>query len=189
MLKKITGLMTVVVMAIVAFMSGVSEKAHDLLFKYMANTGMVLAMANIYSKYTYDAALNIRTLAAAITATETGAIILDIGNGLVDGDLVIDYSALDVVTGDECYAFTLEGSPDAAFGTAANIKALAQLTIGGATGLNAPNGVADAAAGRCVIPFRNERIGTTYRYVRLLTTLSGTTPSIVFAAFLAKDDD
>ena len=144
-------------------------------------------MANIYSKFTYDAASNIRTLAAAITATETGSIIIDIGNGLVDGSLVIDYSALDVVAGDECYAFTLEGSPDAGFGTAANIKALAQLTIGGATALNAPNGAADAAAARLVIPFRNERVGTTYRYVRLLTTLSGTTPSITFSAFLARD--
>lgn len=143
-------------------------------------------MGNLYSQRTYDAALNVRTLAAAITSTETGALILDLGAGLVCGDLVIDYSAMDTTTGDECYAFTLEGSPDAAFGTAGNIKALAQLTIGGTTGLNPPNGAADAAAGRLVIPFRNERIGTTYRYVRLLTTVSGTSATIIFAAFLAK---
>ena len=142
-------------------------------------------MANLYSQYTYDNATLIRASASAITATETGSVILDVGAGLVDGYLVLDVATLDVVTGDESYHFMLEGSPDAAFGTAGNIRIVAQLHLGGATA-TAPNGAADAV-GRFVIPFRNERNGTTYRYLRLVTTIAGTSPSTTFIGFLAKD--
>jgi hypothetical protein len=142
-------------------------------------------MSNLYSQHTYDNALLIRALASAITSTETGSVILDVGAGLFVGDLVIDYSGLDVATGDEAYTFMLEGSPDAAFGTAGNIPVVAMQRIGGATGA-APGGTADAAAGTITVPFRNERNGTTFRYLRLYTLLAGTTPSIVFKAFLAK---
>ena len=143
-------------------------------------------MANLYSQFTFDAALIIRPAGAAITATETNATILDLGNGLIDGYLVLDVTALDTVTGDESYEVMLEVSPDAAFGTAANIRVAAEMKIGGATGA-APNGAADTI-GRFVIPFRDERNGTTYRYARLYTVIAGTTPSITFSAFLAKDD-
>lgn len=175
----------VVALAVFAktFVISTAVKAFQGLTRYMGNTGMIL-YANQYSQYTYDNALLIRALAAAITATETGSVILDMGSGFCEGDLVIDYSGLDVATGDEAYTFMLEGSPDATFGTAANITVLAMQRIGGATGAT-PVGTADAAAGRIVLPFRNERNGTTYRYMRLYTLLAGTTPSIVFKAFLA----
>ena len=142
-------------------------------------------MSNLYSQHTYDNATLIRATAAAITATETGSIILDVGAAMLKGDLVINYSGLDVATGDEAYTFMLEGSPDAAFGTAANITVCAMQRIGGATGAT-PVGTADAAAGTITIPFRNERNGTVYRYLRLYTLIAGTTPSIVFQAFLGK---
>jgi len=140
---------------------------------------------NLYSQRIFDAALVIRAAGAAITSTETGSLILDVGNGLLDADLVIDVTAMDATTGDEGYAFTLEGSPDAAFGTAGNIVALARLNVGGATGSAAPTGTA-TAIGRFLLPVRNEQNGTTYRYLRLLSTLSGTSPSITFSAFLTK---
>jgi hypothetical protein len=142
-------------------------------------------MSNKYSQFTYDNSLLIRASAAAITATETGSVILDVGDGLVDGYLVLDVATLDVVTGDESYHFMLEGSPDAAFGTAGNIRIVAQLHLGGSTA-TAPNGAADAI-GRFLIPFRNERNGTTYRYMRLVTTIAGTSPSTTFIGWLAKD--
>ena len=142
-------------------------------------------MSNLYSQYTYDEALKIRADGAAITSTETGSIILDLGPGLVEGYLVLDITALDVTTGDEAYSFMLEGSPDAAFGTAGNIRVVSELRVGGAT-FTAPNGAADAV-GRFVIPFRNERNGTIYRYARLYTLLAGTSPSVDFSGFLAKD--
>lgn len=142
-------------------------------------------MGNLYSQFNYDAATVIRPLTAAITATETNATILDLGDGLVDGYVVVDVSAIDTVTGDEGYALYVEGSPDAAFGTAGNIRVIADLKLGGATA-TAPNGAADVP-GRYVIPFRNERGGTTTRYVRLYTLITGTSPSITFLAFVAAD--
>ena len=142
-------------------------------------------MSNIFSQFTYDNALLIRAVGAAITSTETGSVILDLGNGFQCGDLVLDVTAMDVTTGDEAYSVMLEVSPDATFGTAGNIRVAAELRIGGAT-FTAPNGAADAV-GRFVIPFRNERNGTIYRYARLYTLIAGTSPSITFSAFLAKD--
>ena len=142
-------------------------------------------MSNLHSQHTYDNATLIRALAAAITSTETGSIILDVGAAMFKGDLVINYSGLDVVTGDEAYTFMLEGSPDATFGTAGNITVCAMQRIGGATGAT-PVGTADPAAGTITIPFRNERNGVVYRYLRLYTLVAGTSPSIVFTAFLGK---
>lgn len=142
-------------------------------------------MSNLHSQHTYDNATLIRATAAAITATETGSIILDVGAAMFKGDLVINYSGLDVATGDEAYTFMLEGSPDATFGTAGNITVCAMQRIGGATGAT-PVGTADAAAGTITIPFRNERNGVVFRYLRLYTLVAGTSPSIVFTAFLGK---
>jgi hypothetical protein len=143
-------------------------------------------MANQYSMYTYDEATKVRPAGAAITATETCATILDLGaGGILEADLVVDVAAIDTVTGDEVYTIILEGSPDAAFGTATNITVLAMQKLGGATGA-APLGTADGI-GRFVIPFRNERNGILYRYARLYTVIAGTTPSITFKAFLGKD--
>ena len=143
-------------------------------------------MANLYSQFTFDKELQLRADGAAITATETSSTILDLGAGLLDAYVVFDVTALDVTTGDESYKFMLEFSPDAAFGTAGNIRVVAQLHIGGATATS-PNGAADAI-GRFVLPFRNERNGTTYRYARLYTLIAGTSPSIDFGAFIAKDE-
>ena len=143
-------------------------------------------MANLYSQHTYDNALLLRADGAAITATETNATILDLGAGLLDAYVIFDVTALDVTTGDESYKFMLEFSPDAAFGTAGNIRVVAQLHIGGATATT-PNGAADTI-GRFTLPFRNERNGTAYRYARLYTLIAGTSPSIDFSAWIAKDE-
>lgn len=148
-------------------------------------------MANLYSQFTYDAALLLRASTTAITSTETGSLILDVGNGLVDADLVIDIATMDVASTDESYTFVLEGSPDAAFGTAGNITILAILGAGSVAGVltatGAPLGAADTV-GRYVVPFRNERNGTTFRYLRLKTVIAGTSASTTFMAFVAKDE-
>lgn len=143
-------------------------------------------MANLHSQHTFDAALLLRPDGAAITATETSSTILDLGAGMLDGYVIFDVTAMDVTTGDESYKFMLEFSPDAAFGTAGNIRVVAQLHVGGATA-TAPNGAADTI-GRFTLPFRNERNGMTYRYARLYTLIAGTSPSIDFSAWIAKDE-
>jgi hypothetical protein len=139
-------------------------------------------MANLYSQFTYDNALLLEASAAHTTAqTDVGATILDLGAGLVCGHLVIDVTGIDVASTDEYYVISLEGSTVAAM-TSGSVE-LAVSRMGNVT---AP-GDADTAVGRFVVPFRNEQNGTVYRYVRLSTKVDGTTPSITFSAWLAKD--
>jgi hypothetical protein len=138
-------------------------------------------MANLYSQFTYDAALLLAASAAHTTAqTDVGATILDLGAGLVCGHLVIDVTGIDVANSDEYYTISLEGSNVAAM-TSGSVE-LAVSRMGNTT---AP-GDADTAVGRFVAPFRNEQNGVTYRYVRLSTLVAGTSPSITFSAFIAK---
>ncbi len=133
------------------------------------------------NNYMYDDALSLRD-AGNLTSTTTETTILDLGAGFVEGDLVIDVSAIEVATGNEKYTIHLEGS---------NVAAM---TSGSVTLANIPMGIktdpADAttATGRFVVPFRNEQNGTNYRYVRIYTLVAGTidTTGINFAAFIGK---
>jgi hypothetical protein len=139
-------------------------------------------MANLYSQFTYDNALLLEASAAHTTAqTDVGATILDLGAGLVEGYLVIDVTAIDVASTDEYYVISLEGSNVAAMSSGS-----VELAVSRMGNVTAP-GDADTATGRFAVPFRNEQNGTTYRYVRLSTAVAGTTPSITFSAWLAKD--
>lgn len=138
-------------------------------------------MANLYSQFTYDNSLLLEASAAHTTAqTDVGATILDLGEGLFDGFLVIDVTALDVASTDEYYVISLEGSTVAAM-TSGSVE----LGVSRMGNVTAP-GDADTAVGRFAVPVRNEQNGTLYRYVRLSTAVAGTTPSITFSAFLAK---
>lgn len=138
-------------------------------------------MANLHSQFTYDAATSLK--AAGLLAASADGSILDIGSGMVDGYLVIDLSACEVATGDEIYTVSLEGSNVAAM-TSGSV-CLAKKVFGN---LVVPMDAALSAAGRYVIPFRNEEGGTTYRYIRLSTLIAGTIATgINFAAFIARD--
>lgn len=129
---------------------------------------------------TFDAATVLKT-AGLLAATTTGSVILDLGDGFMDADLVLDVSALEVATGDEIYTVALEGSNVA--GMASGSVTLAQKVLGN----NPAPADADTNVGRHVIPFRNELEGVNYRYVRLHTTVVGTIATgINFSAFLAK---
>lgn len=139
-------------------------------------------MANQYSQFTYDDALSLQD-STAITSTTTGATIIDLGAGLVEGYLVLDVSACEVASTDEIYLVCLEGSNVAAM-TSGSV-CLAQIEMGNAT---APAD-ADTGTGRFAVPFRNEQNGTIYRYVRIYTEVAGTidTTGLTFSAFIAKD--
>ena len=139
-------------------------------------------MANIHSQRTYDNALLLKA-AGLVAATTTESIILDLGDGMADADLVIDVSAIEVATGDEKYTIHLEGSNVA--GMASGSVTLANIPMGN---LTAP---ADSATGvgRFIVPFRNEQNGVLYRYVRLYTFVAGTIATgINFSAFIAADE-
>jgi len=138
-------------------------------------------MANLHSQFTYDASLSMK--AAGLVASSADGAILDLGAGMVDGYLVIDASAIEIDSGNEIYTVSLEGSNVAAMSSGS--VCLAKKVFGN---LVVPMDAALSAAGRYVIPFRNEEGGTTYRYVRLSTVVAGTIATgINFSAFIAKD--
>ena len=137
-------------------------------------------MGNLYSQYTYDQ--DHRLKAAGLVAASVDGSIVDIGEGLVDGFLVIDVTAVEIASGDERYTISLEGSNVSAMSSGS--VCLAKKVFGN---LVVPMDAALSAPGRYVIPFRNEEGGNTFRYVRLSTLVAGTIATgINFSAFLAK---
>jgi hypothetical protein len=135
---------------------------------------------NPYGQFIYDDALELKA-AGLVAASEDGSII-DLGPGLFDGFVVVDMSACEVADGDEKYTISLEGSNVAAM-TSGSV-CLGKKVFGN---LVVPMDAALSAAGRYVIPVRNEEGGTIYRYVRLSTLVAGTIATgINFSAFLAK---
>lgn len=146
--------------------------------------------ANLFSQRAYDASLLLKA-AALVGATANGTLILDLGNGCVDADVVVDATAIEIDSSDESYEIQVQGSPDAAFGTAANIVYLGGVTVGhhSSTRLTACGQGTDDVPGRFLVPIRNEKNGTTYRYVRIRTVVAGTVAAgINYTAWLAKDD-
>lgn len=137
-------------------------------------------MANLYSQFTYDTALVAKT--AGLLAASADGTIIDLGDGLVDGFLVIDLTACEIASGNEIYTVSLEGSDAAAMDSGS--VCLAKKVFGN---LVVPMDAALSASGRYVVPFRNEEGGETFRYVRLSTLIAGTIATgINFSAFLAK---
>ena len=133
-----------------------------------------------YSNFTYDTDLELK--AAGLVAASADGSILDLGAGLVEGNLVIDASAIEVATGDEIYTISLEASNVAAM-TSGSV-CLAKKVLGN---LVVPMDAAASTAGRYVVPFRNEENGTVFRYVRLSTLVAGTIATgINFSMFIAK---
>lgn len=136
-------------------------------------------MANLYSMLTFDAATVLK--AAGLIAASTDGAILDLGEGLFDGFLVLDVSAIEVASGDEIYTVSVEGSSVAAM-TSLSV-CLAKKVLGNlVVPMDNPTGI-----GRFVVPFRNEENGVLKRYIRLSTLVAGTVATgINFSAFLAK---
>lgn len=110
------------------------------------------------------------------------AVIADLGAGLVEGNMVVDVSAIEVADNDEVYKISLQGSTSSTF--ASGIVDLAILELGAA---EVTGGDADSAVGRYILPFRTEKNGTVYRYVREYCDVDGTIATgINFTAHLAK---
>ena len=136
--------------------------------------------------FTFDALLQLRD---AVAMTASGAMqvggsnkIVDLGAGLVEGNLVLDVSAIDVSSTDESYTVYLEGSNASDFSSGIVPLVAKPLGIAVANVRSAASGT-----GRHVIPFTNEENGTVYRYVRGYVVIAGTTPSITMLGYLALD--
>ncbi|BBO73870.1 hypothetical protein DSCW_12870 [Desulfosarcina widdelii] len=109
-------------------------------------------------------------------------VIVNLGTGLVTGNLVVDVTAIEIADDDELYKISLQGSSSATF--ASTIVDLAEITLGAAEVIG---GDQDSAIGRYIVPFRTEKNGTIWPYVRLYTDVDGTIATgINFSAFLSK---
>ncbi len=148
---------------------------------------------------TFDAATELKD-AGAITADAAAQVggsdrILDLeeGGGLFDnpqgsdgsrfdGSVIIDVSALDIVSNDEIYNIIAQVSSSPTF--ASDVKNVAILQL--ADTAVAAGGADDGEVGHYELGFTNEQNGVARRYMRLFTDVTGTTPSIDYVAHLAK---
>lgn len=125
--------------------------------------------------------------AGAITADAAAQVggqaqILDLGAARTDAIVVVDVTAIDISSADENYRLVLQGSNSPTF--ASGIQNLAILELG-ATAAR-PGGAADSLVGRYELMFTNEQADLTFRYARMYTDVTGTTPSINYTAFMTE---
>lgn len=124
-----------------------------------------------------DAGAIASSAAAQVDAADK---ILDLGLGLVEANLIIDVTALEVADGNEVYSIEWQLSNSATF--AATVVVASVLRIGDSS---VAFGSADNAVGRYIQPVNNEFNGTAYRYARLFTRIAGTVATgINYSAFL-----
>lgn len=109
-------------------------------------------------------------VASSAAATVGGeAQVVDVGTGLVKGELVVDVTAIEIADDDELFKISLQGSSKATF--ADTFEDLAILELGAAEVLG---GDQDSTTGRYVVPFRTERNQTVYDQLRVYVDVSGT---------------
>ena len=150
--------------------------------------------------FVYDADLLLEdslTSAGAVSAiveSQVGKVldvakIVDLGDGLVEGYMIVDIDAILCSAADVLYEIFLQGSQSATFATAGAVRNLAALELGSGelmTNATATSGDEGAAGNRYVVPFRNEVNGEVFRYVRAYLELAdGTGESITTTIWLS----
>lgn len=129
----------------------------------------------INRQFIYDANLVIKDegiiAASAACLVDTSAQVLDLGEGFIEGNFIVDITEIEIASGDEIYTIILEGSTSSSF--ASTIVPLAVLLVGANSVIVGGSDV-DSTVGRYVIPFRNERDNVVYPYVRGYTVVVGT---------------
>ena len=112
---------------------------------------------------------------------DSTAKVVNLGSGLVRGNLIIDVAEMAMQDNDELYQLHLMGGDDESF---TNTVPVATVEIG-CKEVTESN--LDSKLGRYVVPFENEKNGVVYPYVRVRHAISGTSPSINYTARLEKD--
>lgn len=143
-------------------------------------------------KKTFDSLLELKDAYAmtvsAACQVDSSAKVLDLGTGLVEGDIIIDVSACEVASDDEKYVIGAQISSASDF--ASDYYEIASLILGsaGTAAGDCIPGDTDMAVGRYVLPFKNMiKDGDTKRYARLYVTISGTIATgINFTGYLTK---
>lgn len=123
-------------------------------------------------------------LVAADAAGQVDSVakIVSLGAGLIEGNMVVDVTAIEIADNDEVYKISLQGSTKADFSSV--VEDLAILELGAKEVLG---GDQDSETGRYIVPFRTEKNGTIYPYVREYCDVNGTIATgINFSAFLSK---
>lgn len=137
--------------------------------------------------YTFDANLEFKDagLIAADDAAQVDSAdkIVDLGEGLFEGDLVVDVTAIEIASNDERYDIGIQLSDSSTF--ASGIVQGPILALGALETLIGAD--TDSTTGRYILPFRNEVNGTWYRYARVYINVTGTIATgINFSAWAAK---
>lgn len=108
--------------------------------------------------------------------------VLNIGTGRVSAQAVFDVSALDAASNDEKYTLQVEGSESEDFSTGSAV--LASVVLGAAEVILED---VDSAADRYVVPFSNVIADVVYPFIRSSHVVAGTSPSITYGSWLAKN--
>jgi len=124
--------------------------------------------------------------AGAVTSSGYGEVdaspqVVNLGAGLVRGNVIIDVDAMVMQGNDQLYGLHLIGGSDASFTQEA---ALATLELGAKEVIEDD---LDSKLARYVVPFENEKNGIVYPFIRIRHEISGTSPSINYQARLEKD--
>lgn len=136
--------------------------------------------------FVFDSLLQLKDSGAATAsaAAQVGGVdkVLDLGAAYMEGNLVIDWTAIDTVTGDEKYEIEWQLSPDLVF-TAGTIVVPTTVKLGDSS--VSGSGADTGATGRLIQGVSNEYNGTVYPYARLYTRVAGAVAvSLTYAAFL-----
>lgn len=142
---------------------------------------------SVIHKTQFDSLLEMKDaglVAASAAAQVDGADkILTLGGGLVEANLIVDVTALEVASGDEVYGIEWQLSSSATF--ASGVVVASVLRIGDSS---VAFGSADNAVGRYIQPVNNEFNGTVYPYARLYTRIAGAIATgINYSAFLTPN--
>jgi len=139
--------------------------------------------------YPIDTALQLEDGAGAHTSTFVGSAgIIDMGDANLHAAAIITTSVVKISANDETYAVEIQGSTDSGFAAGSSFI-LATLNIGPNETNSATAGDVTTdtpAAGHYYVPFSNDFNGTTCRYIRIKTTMGGTSPNIKFEAHMTQ---
>jgi hypothetical protein len=133
------------------------------------------------NQFLYDAELILKT-SAAVAAPAAEALILDLGLGRVDAEVVIDLTAVKISANDERYNVIAQFSNSATF--ASGIQNGPAIDFG-ATEVR-EGGAIDSVVGRYKLPVTNVINDVHYRYMRLYNYTIGTSETMTYAAWLTK---
>jgi hypothetical protein len=123
-----------------------------------------------------------KSLTASASGTvDSAAVVLDLGSGFVDADLILDVTTLDVDSGNESVLVQVMFS-DTQLATEKYCQT--QFQLGDAAAIP---GDVDRATGRYIIPFNNIiESGACKRYMHLYFTLAGTIAAFVATGYVVK---